>query len=180
FSLFLMLLFPSLPQAASNNKNVKRAIKTVIFFNMSELLFSKLNLFNHIYNGTTSIKPRNLALIYRVNSMQSIILINSLWHFLFHILCYIFFINHFIRFFFFTFCGTSFLSIISYAFTLSFRTFSFTVVFVLSPFSIVKVLALAWPCSSTVGIVFVTFLLVYGIVSSGKDTYSNNVLESLY
>src|SRR5699024_12299667 len=68
-----------------------------LFFNMSELLFSKLNLFNHIYNGTTSIKPRNLALIYRVNSMQSIILINSLWHFLFHILWYIFFINHFIR-----------------------------------------------------------------------------------
>src|SRR5699024_319295 len=93
----LRLLCPSLPQAASNNKNVKRAIKTVIFFNMSELLFSKLNLFNHIYNGTTSIKPRNLALIYRVNSMQSIILINSLWHFLFHILWYIFFITHFIR-----------------------------------------------------------------------------------
>src|SRR5699024_11832313 len=63
---------------------------------MSELLFSKLNLFHHIYNRTTSIKTRNLALIYRVNSMQSIILINSLWHFLFHILWYIFFINHFI------------------------------------------------------------------------------------
>src|SRR5699024_12879163 len=82
--------------------------------------------------------------------------------------------------FFFTFCGTSFLSIISYAFTLSFRTFSFTVVFVLSPFSIVKVCALAWTCSSTVGIVCVTFLYVSGICSSGKDPYSNDLLESIY